>query len=77
MKIKIENNDKEILKNLKQLINEALNLDSEELELTEENLQNAKRIKDKLNEIITLQFRYRGINIKIVNSDGTELTTIS
>lgn len=76
MKIKIESNDKTTLNDLKQLIDEALKIDSEEWELSEENLQKAKRIKDKINQIIMLQFRYKGIDIKIVNSDGAELTKI-
>ena len=76
MKIKIESNDKTTLNDLKQLIDEALKINSEEWELSEENLQKAKRIKDKINQIIMLQFRYKGIDIKIVNSDGAELTKI-
>lgn len=75
MKIKFENIDVENLKKIRELINDIIETDKNEMELTEENLKKAHDIVDKM---ITLRnillMRLKSGTIKIVSSDGTELT---
>lgn len=76
MKIKISNMNKKQLEDLKVLIDEILNTNFEDMDLNEANLKKIKNLKQKADMIANIQYRYRGLDIKIVNSDGTELTTI-
>ena len=72
MKIKIKIFDEEKLKETREAIKKLdnMNLQDTELELTEENLKKAKEIKDLCSK------GWFRTEIKIVSSDGTELTKL-
>lgn len=74
MKIKI--NDKSIanLKELKQNIEKILEIETNNMEINEQNLKKAKEISDTIYKIESLIFGIGGLKIKIETSDGTELT---
>lgn len=76
MKIKFADFDKEELIKFKELIDKILNEDLEDMELTEENLIKAERIVNLINSIRSKQVFSSSAHIKIVSSDGTELTTM-
>ena len=73
MKIKIEI-DKNILKDINKSVNYLLKIKSNEMELTEENLKEIKKIKEMVRVITTKCWNIE--NTKIVNYDGTELTKL-
>ena len=73
MKIKIEI-DKNILKDINKSVNYLLKINSNEMELTEENLKEIKKIKEMVRVITTKCWNIE--NTKIVNYDGTELTKL-
>lgn len=76
MKIKFKDFDKEELIKFKELIDKILNEDLEDMELTEENLIKAEKIVNLINSIRSKQVFSSSAHIKIVSSDGTELTTM-
>lgn len=76
MKIKFKDFDKEELIKFKELIDKILNEDLEDMELTEENLIKAEKIVKLINSIRSKQVFSSSAHIKIVSSDGTELTTM-
>lgn len=76
MKIKFKDFDKEELIKFKELIDKILNEDLEDMELTEENLIKAEKIVNLINSIRSKQMFSSSAHIKIVSSDGTELTTM-
>lgn len=77
MKIIFENENLKELEKLKEAINEILEINLKELELTEENIKKAKAIKEKSKNITKLYWDFKGINAKIISSEGTELTKIN
>ena len=76
MEIKFKDFDKEELIKFKELIDKILNEDLEDMELTEENLIKAEKIVNLINSIRSKQVLSSSAHIKIVSSDGTELTTM-
>ena len=68
MKIKI------VLKDINKSVNYLLKINSNEMELTEENLKEIKKIKEMVRVITTKCWNIE--NTKIVNYDGTELTKL-
>lgn len=76
MKIKISNHHISNLKDLKEDIEELLSMNFENMEVTEDNIKKVKEISRKINSIGKSEFHFGSLYIKIVSSDGTELTTI-
>ena len=74
MKIVFENFDKGNLIKCKKIIENILNSDTEEMEFTEENLKKAKGIIDDYYDLKTQLLIWTSAQIKVVSSDGTELT---
>lgn len=72
MKIKIEIENTERIKEAKNALDEiiSMNLENKEMELTEENLKRAKEIKDICSK------GWVRAEIKIVSTAGTELTKL-
>lgn len=73
MKIGIDNRNLETLEEMKKIIDEILDANFKDMDCTEENLKKAKEIIKKSTELNLVQAHFR-VNIKIVDSDGTELT---
>lgn len=77
MKIAFELKNLNKLSKMKEAIDEILNINFEELELTEENIKKAISIKEKIKGIKKLYWDFEGIDVKIISSEGTELTKIN
>ena len=71
MKIILDKRSINELNILKKEIEDILSINDKELELTDENLKTIKDIKHKIFE---LRVHRPSVDIKIVSSDGTELT---
>lgn len=76
MKIQISNRQKEQLKELESEIRELLNVFEEDVDFTEENAKKIKQILRKIDVTGSYLFKVGRIYIKIVSSDGTELTNL-
>lgn len=76
MKIKFDTSNIKELQELKILVDELLDTDLKDMEFSEENMKKAKNICEKSKFINQLQYRFRGIDAKLVSPDGTELTKI-
>lgn len=76
MKIKFDTSNIKELQKLKILIDELLDTDLKDMEFSKENMKKAKNISEKSKLINQLQYRFRGIDAKLVSPDGTELTKI-
>lgn len=76
MKIKYVNFNKKKLKNLKKVIDILLDLSESEVDFTEDNIKRAIEIKTLVNNIKQEARFDSDTYIKIVSSDGTELTVI-
>jgi len=74
MKIKIDKRNIDNLKEIKSNIEELLDVYSDDMEFTEENVTKVNNAINKLNESGKYQFQNGYTKMKIVNSDGTELT---
>lgn len=74
MKIKIDDKSIVVLKELKKNIEKLLEIETNDMEVNEENLKKAKEISDTIYNIGSSTFRVGGVKIKIETSDGTELT---
>lgn len=76
MKIEVDNIHIKKLKELKENIEKLLSIDFEEMEVTEDNIKKVKEILSEINATGKSEFYYGRLYIKIVSSDGTELTSI-
>lgn len=76
MKIKIDNRDMIVLKELKENIEKLLEIEMDDMEVNEQNLKKAKEIADTIYKIGSSTFRVGGLKLRIETSDGTELTII-
>lgn len=77
MKIVFKTKNLNKLAEIKDVIDEILNINFEELELTEENIKKAISIQEKIKDIKKLYWDFEGVDIKIISSEGTELTKIN
>ena len=73
MKIKFDTDNLKKLQKIKNVIEEILESDFSELELTEENIKKAREMKSKFIELKKLYWDFTGLDIKIISSAGTEL----
>lgn len=76
IEIKMQNINKEYLKQRKELIEELLEEDFSSKEFNEINLLKAKQIVKKYGEAVSEDWNIRPPKIIIANSDGAELATI-
>ena len=74
MKIEIDNEDIENLKELKASIQDLLNAYTEDMKFTEQNISSITEKIKKVNSKGLNQFKFGLMKAKIVSSDGTKLT---
>ena len=77
METRLQNIDKEYLKQRKKLIEELLEEDLSIKEFNQENLLEAKRIAKKYKEAVSDDWNNRPPKVILANSEGTELASIS
>lgn len=76
MKIKLDNRTLVTLVEIKKNVDELLEMNLEEMDLTEDNLKNAQQVANKLNNLFHSTFN-GGLRVYIEISDGTKFDIVA